>query len=149
MASIGVTPVRIERGRFDYLVELESEEAVRTAAPDLATLRRVQTRGLILTARATTPGADFVSRFFAPAVGIDEDPVTGSAHCTLGPYWQRYLGHRKLTGHQLSRRGGEVQVQVEGDRARLSGKAVTVLHAQLNHYEKHMKDELRVEGAIS
>jgi predicted PhzF superfamily epimerase YddE/YHI9 len=90
----------------------------------------VAARGLILTARAANTG-DFVSRFFAPSVGIDEDPVTGSAHCCLGPYWQQKLGKAELVGIQLSRRGGIVHVQVDGARVRLGGQAVTVLRGTL------------------
>ena len=131
LAALGQTPVRIERNRFDYLVELESEAAVRAACPDLARLRSVPTRGVILTARSSTAAADFVSRFFAPSVGIDEDSVTGSAHCALAPYWQRYLGKAEMVGLQVSRRGGVVQVQMDGDRVRLSGQAVTVFRGEL------------------
>ena len=125
LGALGQTPVRVERNRFDYLVELESEAAVRAATPELNRLRRVAMRGLILTARSSTAAGDFVSRFFAPSVGIDEDSVTGSAHCCLGPYWQRYLGKAEMVGIQVSRRGGVVHVQVDGDRVRLSGQAVT------------------------
>jgi PhzF family phenazine biosynthesis protein len=131
LEAIAQTPVRIERNRLDYLVELESEEAVRAANPDIARLLRVETRGVILTARSSTTDRDFVSRFFAPRVGIEEDSVTGSAHCCLGPYWQRYLGKANLVGVQLSRRGGVVHVQVDGDHVRLSGQAVTVLRGDL------------------
>jgi PhzF family phenazine biosynthesis protein len=131
LAALGVVPVRVERNRLDYLVELESEEAVREASPDLVRLRSVPTRGVILTARSSSADADFVSRFFAPSVGIDEDSVTGSAHCCLAPYWQRSLGKAAMIGVQVSRRGGVVHVQVHGDRVRLSGQAVTVLRGEL------------------
>jgi PhzF family phenazine biosynthesis protein len=130
LGAPGLAPVRVERNRLDYLVELESEAAVRAARPDLTLLRKVQTRGVILTARASTAG-DFVSRFFAPSVGIDEDSVTGSAHCALAPYWQRFLGKAAMVGIQVSRRGGVVHVEVAGDRVRLSGQAVTVLRGDL------------------
>lgn len=130
LEALGMVSVRVERNRLDYLVELESEAAVRAARPDLTRLRKVQTRGVILTARASTTG-DFVSRFFAPSVGIDEDSVTGSAHCCLAPYWQRCLGRADMVGIQVSRRGGVVHVEVAGDRVRLSGQAVTVLRGDL------------------
>ena len=135
-------------GRFDYLVELAGEAAVRGLAPDIRRLGELGTRGVIVTAAADPGGAgpgpgpgsgsgsgpggyDFVSRYFAPAAGIDEDPVTGSAHCTLGPFWTERLGRDELTGYQASRRGGLVQVRPQGDRVLLGGRAVTVLRGQL------------------
>jgi PhzF family phenazine biosynthesis protein len=127
-------PRWVGRGRFDYLVELADEAAVRDLAPDLRRLGRLEpgTAGVIVTAPAAGPGGyDFVSRYFAPAAGIDEDPVTGSAHCTLGPFWAGRLGRGELTGFQASARGGLVQVRPEGDRVRLGGRAVTVLRGQL------------------
>ena len=129
LRALDQVPVRVERNRLDYLLELHSEAEVRAARPDLNLLRGVDTRGLIITARSATAGGDFVSRFFAPSVGIDEDSVTGSAHCCLGPYWQRQLGKAELVGVQLSPRGGVVYVRVNGDRVRLGGQAVTVLRA--------------------
>jgi predicted PhzF superfamily epimerase YddE/YHI9 len=119
--------------RFDYLVELEDEAAVRGLVPDPGTLGRLSVRGVIVTAPAgaAAGGYDFVSRFFAPGAGIDEDPVTGSAHCTLGPYWAERLGRSELTGFQASARGGLVQVRPRGDRVLLGGQAVTVLRGQL------------------
>ena len=109
---------------------VEDEAAVRSAAPDLGALRHAA-RAVILTARAASGDADFVSRFFAPAMGVDEDPVTGSAHCVLAPFWTRRLGRNALTGHQASRRGGVVRVRVAGDRVMLGGQAVTVLRGEL------------------
>jgi PhzF family phenazine biosynthesis protein len=131
LEAFGVTPRSVARNRLDYLLELESEEAVRRVQPDLALLRVVSTRGVIVTARATTAGFDIVSRFFAPSVGIDEDSVTGSAHCCLGPYWQDRLGRADLVAYQASARGGVVRVGVRGDRVRLRGQAVTILRATL------------------
>ena len=121
-------------GRFDYLVELEDEAAVRDLAPDLRRLGRLtpESVGVIVTAvAARRDGYDFVSRYFAPAAGIDEDPVTGSAHCALGPFWAGRLGRDELTGFQASTRGGLVQVRPAGDRVHLGGRAVTVLRGQL------------------
>jgi predicted PhzF superfamily epimerase YddE/YHI9 len=122
-------------GRLDYLVELEDEAAVRDLAPSLGPLGplgRLGSRGVIVTAAAAAGrGYDFVSRYFAPAAGIDEDPVTGSAHCTLGPFWAGRLGRDELTGFQASARGGLVQVRPRGDRVLLGGHAVTVLRGQL------------------
>ncbi len=129
--ALGVEPRYLGRGRFDYLAEVESEAAVRGLRPDLHRLRTVATRGVIVTARASTPGFDFVSRFFAPASGVDEDPVTGSAHCCLGPYWRRHLGGEEFTAWQASPRGGLVRVRVGAERVLLRGQAVTVFRARL------------------
>jgi predicted PhzF superfamily epimerase YddE/YHI9 len=91
----------------------------------------VKTRGVIVTAAASDAGIDFVSRFFAPAVGIDEDPVCGSAHCSLGPFWAERLGKNELSGYQASARGGHVRMRVAGERVILGGQAVTVLRGEL------------------
>ena len=116
---------------FDYLVEVESEDEVRGLAPDFARLSSLETRGVIVTSRSTDPQYDFVSRFFAPRAGVDEDPVTGSAHCCLGPYWQGRLGKNEFTAFQASARGGVVHVRVAGDRTYLGGQAITVLRGEL------------------
>jgi len=131
IAALGVPAKAIARSQFDYLVELESEDQVRTASPDFTALRKLGVRGIIVTASATTAGFDFVSRFFAPGSGIDEDPVTGSAHCTLGPYWAEKLGKTEFIAYQASARGGVVKVGVNGDRVLLGGQAVTVMRAEL------------------
>ncbi len=115
----------------DYLVELASPQAVRELDPEFGALRRVDARGVIVTAQSDDSGHDFVSRFFAPAVGVNEDPVTGSAHCALAPYWAARLGRKELTGYQASERGGIVRVEDCGDRVRLGGQAVTVLRGEL------------------
>ncbi len=132
LEALGVEPRYVGRNRFDYLAELDSEAAVRALRPDAHRLRAVDARGVIVTARSTEPGFDFVSRFFAPAAGIDEDPVTGSAHCCLGPYWQARLRKAALAARQVSPRGGVVRVEVEGSRVKLLGKAVTVFVAELS-----------------
>jgi PhzF family phenazine biosynthesis protein len=121
----------VGRTRFDYMVEVASEETVRTLKPDFSALGQLNARGVIVTSRASRSGYDFVSRFFAPAVGIDEDPVTGSAHCCLGPYWKERLGRDDLLGFQASARGGFVRTRCVGDRVRISGQAVTVLRGEL------------------
>ena len=131
LEALGVRPAYLGRNVFDYLLLLESEEAVRAVLPDFALLRRVAVRGVIVTAPASTPGYDFVSRFFAPAVGVDEDPVTGSAHCCLGPFWAARMGKSELVGHQVSARSGVVNVRAAGDRVFLGGRAVTVLRGEL------------------
>jgi PhzF family phenazine biosynthesis protein len=130
--ALGAPIRRTARTRFDYLVELESEAAVRALDPDCALLAGLGgTRGVIATSRSESPDIDFVSRFFAPAAGIPEDPVTGSAHCALGPLWAERLGKTSLVGYQASPRGGIVRVTVAGDRVLLGGQAVTVLRAEL------------------
>ena len=132
-SALTIEPVWVGWTGMDYLVEVPHAAAVRDLTPDFAALLEVETRGIIVTARAEKNyGADFVSRFFAPRYGIDEDPVTGSAHCSLGPYWAAKLHKKELVGHQLSGRGGEVRVAVDGHRVRLSGKAVTVLRGELS-----------------
>lgn len=130
--ALGAEPCYLGRNRFDFLAELDSEAAVRGLRPDVHRLRAVDARGVIVTARSAEPGFDFVSRFFAPAAGIDEDPVTGSAHCCLGPYWQARLRKAALAARQVSPRGGVVRVEVEGSRVKLLGKAVTVFVAELS-----------------
>jgi PhzF family phenazine biosynthesis protein len=131
-AALGVAPVYCGRSQFDLLVELETEAAVRMLRPEVAALARVDARGVIVTARARAGEYDFVSRFFAPRVGVDEDPVTGSAHCVLAPFWARRLGRSELRGFQASARGGEVRVRVDGDRVHLAGGAVTVVRGELS-----------------
>jgi PhzF family phenazine biosynthesis protein len=128
---LGAQPKNFRSSRFDHLVELESEELVRNLRPDFTRLKALPVRGIMVTSRASTPGFDFVSRFFGPAVGIDEDPVTGSAHCCLGLYWSSRLGKTDLVAYQASARGGVVKVAVAGERVRLRGKAVTIMVAEL------------------
>jgi PhzF family phenazine biosynthesis protein len=129
--ALGTTPRFVGGNRMDMLVELRDEAEVRALAPDLGRLRLLPIRGLIVTAASGRAGVDFVSRFFAPAAGVDEDPVTGSAHCALGPFWSDRLGRNVLVGEQVSTRGGRVHVQVLGDRVELAGQAVTVLRGEL------------------
>ena len=131
LEAIGAKPVYLGRNQFDFLALLASEADVRALKPGFALLKTVAVRGVIVTAPASTPGYDFVSRFFAPAVGVDEDPVTGSAHCCLGPYWSQRLGKTELVAYQASARGGIVGVTIAGERVRLRGKAVTVMVAEL------------------
>jgi PhzF family phenazine biosynthesis protein len=132
LPALGVTaPVAVTKTVFDYLVEVESETELRALRPDHASLRRIPVRGVIVTARPASPAFDFVSRFFAPGAGIDEDPVTGSAHTALGPYWGAKLGKTKMTAYQASARGGVVRLRLAGDRIVLGGQAVTVMQAML------------------
>jgi PhzF family phenazine biosynthesis protein len=129
--GLGASPRYVGKSRFDYLVELDSEEQVRNLRPDFVRLKELPARGVIVTSRSATPERDFVSRFFAPAFGIDEDPVTGSAHCCLGPYWSRKLLKKDFEAHQISARGGVLRVRLDGERVRVSGQAVTVLRGEL------------------
>jgi PhzF family phenazine biosynthesis protein len=132
LESLGIAEaVYVGRNKFDYLVEVASEKMVHALDPDHAQLRRIPVRGVIVTSRATTTDADFVSRFFAPGSGVDEDPVTGSAHCCLTPYWSARLGKGSMIAYQASRRGGYVYVRLAGDRVKLAGHAVTVFHGEL------------------
>jgi len=129
--ALGIRPRWVGGSVEDLLVELESDAVVRSLAPDMAALLRVTARGVIVTAASADERFDFVSRFFAPAVGIPEDPVTGSAHCVLGPFWSERLGRENLVGYQASARGGVVHVRLLGERVALSGRAVTVLRGDL------------------
>jgi PhzF family phenazine biosynthesis protein len=130
-AALGVTPRFVGKTRFDYLIELESEQTVRGLQPDHGALAKLPVRGVIVTAKASTAGFDFVSRFFAPGSGIPEDPATGSSHCALAPFWSERLMKEEMAGYQASARGGVIGVRLVGDRVRLRGKAVTVLRGEL------------------
>ena len=129
---LGVTPVFVGKNQFDYLVEVESEEILRSLQPDMTRLSQIPVRGVIVTCAATTPGYDFISRFFAPRVGVPEDPVTGSAHCCLAPYWSEKLHKQSMLAYQASPRGGELRLRLEDDRVLISGQAVTILQGELN-----------------
>jgi PhzF family phenazine biosynthesis protein len=128
---LGMTPVSVARNRFDLLVELGSEAEVRRVQPDIAALLRIPCRGMIVTARSDNRDYDFVSRFFAPAVGVDEDPVCGSAHCCLGPYWRDRLGRTRLRGAQVSARTGDIGVEMVEQRVMLRGRACTTMSGNL------------------
>jgi PhzF family phenazine biosynthesis protein len=133
--ALGVAPVAVrviakQLGEDNYLVELASESAVRGLIPNLDPLREPGSPGVIVTA-SSSGEYDFVSRYFVPWAGIDEDPVTGSAHCSLAPYWGERLGKTKMTGFQASARGGVVGVEIDGDRVRLTGQAITTLRGVL------------------
>lgn len=130
--ALGSTMLATYGNGVDVLVELAGEATVRDLAPDIAALRAVECRGVVVTALADDGSdVDFVSRFFAPRVGVDEDPVTGSAHCALAPFWAQRLGRTSLVGAQVSPRGGRIAVEVRGDRVLLRGRAVTVLEGSL------------------
>ncbi|MGE0352301.1 MAG: PhzF family phenazine biosynthesis protein [Gemmatimonadales bacterium] len=129
--ALGVAMQYVGKNRFDYLIEVESEEVVRQLQPDIRLLEAIPARGFIVTSAAQTGGYDFVSRFFSPAAGIPEDPVTGSAHCCLGVFWSTRLGKDEMIAYQASPRGGVVRVRVADDRVILGGQAVTVLTGEL------------------
>ncbi len=128
--ALGQDAVFVGRNATDLMVEVSSEEAVRSIQPNMGLLTSLPYRGVMVTARSTSPEFDFVSRFFGPQSGIPEDPVTGSAHCCLGPYWKDKLVKDRLMAYQASKRGGVVSVEVAGDRIRLGGQAVTVLRGE-------------------
>lgn len=130
LEALGCKAEFVGRTRFDYLVEVASEEVVRELTPDIGQLKKLGVRGVIVTARGTGE-YDMVSRLFAPGVGVDEDPVTGSAHCALAPYWSDKLDKTSMRAYQASRRGGVVKLRLEGDRVFLTGSAVIVMRGEL------------------
>ncbi|MCA9119668.1 MAG: PhzF family phenazine biosynthesis protein [Planctomycetaceae bacterium] len=129
--ALGAQPNYVGKSKFDKFILVESEKVVRSLKPDFTALRQVPMRGVIVTSPSDDPQFDFVSRYFAPGAGIDEDPVTGSAHCCLGPYWSERLGKIEMTAFQASSRGGIVRVRLNGDRVLLGGQAVTVMKGEL------------------
>ena len=129
--ALGVAASYVGRTRFDYLVEVDDADSVRNVGPDFRALKRLGVRGVMITARSDDAAYDFVSRFFAPGAGVDEDPVTGSAHCALAPHWGAKLGRDEVVGYQASARGGVVYCHIAGDRVLLSGQAVTVLRGEI------------------
>ena len=128
--ALGVTPIEVLGNQFNYMAVLESARAVRELAPDMAALARVDRPGVIVTAKGDA-GYDIVSRYFAPAKGIPEDPVTGAAHCMLTPYWAKRLGKDSLRAFQASRRGGEIACRLVGDRVELGGSCVFYLEGEV------------------
>lgn len=129
--ALGMVPTFVGSNGSDYLVEVDGETAVRAFAPDFNQLEAIDMRSLIVTSRSDDSNRDFVSRVFAPSLGIPEDAATGSAHCVLGPYWQAKLGKPALVGHQLSERIGIIRVQVDGEQVKIGGQAVTVMKGVL------------------
>jgi PhzF family phenazine biosynthesis protein len=129
LPALGIKPRFVGKSQFDLFVELPSEEEVQSLKPDFYALKNLSARGIIVTASSCK--YDFISRFFAPGLGIDEDPVTGSAHCALAPYWAEKLGKNQFFAFQASSRGGMLNIILDGDRVRISGQATTVISAQL------------------
>jgi PhzF family phenazine biosynthesis protein len=131
LRALGVSAKYVGKNQFDYLIEVDSAEVIRSVSPDMALLRKLPVRGVIVTAVSSNPEHDFVSRFFGPGSGVDEDPVTGSAHCALGPFWKTRLQKSEFVAYQASRRGGLLRVRVEGDRIKLAGKAETMFKGEI------------------
>lgn len=131
MRALDVVPNYVGKSIADYLVEVDSEASVLGLRPDFGLLKELGVRGVMVTSRSDAGDCDFVSRFFAPGAGIDEDPVTGSAHSCLGPHWGKRLGKQELVAYQASARGGTVHIRLAGERVILGGQAVTVLRAEL------------------
>jgi PhzF family phenazine biosynthesis protein len=131
VGALGIKPAYIGMSAEDVLFEAADEATVRAIAPDFAALRSLPARGVIVTSRSSDKRFDFVSRFFAPAVGVDEDPVTGSSHTVLIPYWAKKLGKASLTAYQASARGGILHLRHEGARVKIAGRAVTVIAGDL------------------
>jgi predicted PhzF superfamily epimerase YddE/YHI9 len=129
--SLGVPFKYVGKNRMDYIVEVEDEQTVKNLQPDFALMKLMTVRGVLVTATSDKSGFDFVSRCFFPALGIDEDPVTGSAHCCMGPYWAKKLGKRQLSARQISQRGGELRLSVLDERILIYGEAVTVIKGEL------------------
>jgi PhzF family phenazine biosynthesis protein len=129
--AMGARPAFVGRSRFDLLTVYETAQDVRNLQPDFVQLARIPVRGVIATAPSDDPKYDFVSRFFAPNCGVNEDPVCGSAHCCLTPYWAARLGKTKLMAYQASARGGVLRLELKGDRVVLGGRAVTVFQGEL------------------
>lgn len=131
LSALGVSARYVGRNRLDYVVEVESERVIRRIAPDFKVLETIPCRGVIVTSPSANPQFDFVSRAFFPRLGVDEDPVCGSAHCCLGPFWQRRMSKSNFVAYQASVRGGVVKVRVTKDRAFLGGRAVIVAKGEL------------------
>jgi PhzF family phenazine biosynthesis protein len=129
--ALGARILWAGRNRMDYLVEVESEQVLRALDPDIQAIARLGMRGVIVTCQGGATPYDFLSRFFAPAAGIAEDPVTGSAHCALAPFWSARLQRDSMAGYQASARGGVVRVTLRGDRVLLAGRAVTIYEGAL------------------
>lgn len=129
--ALGIKPLTVAKNVDDYLVEIESEADLRSMLPDFLSLAKIPARGVVVTCRSTSPEYDFVSRFFAPAVGVNEDPVTGSSHTCLAPYWAAKLGKQHLNAYQASERGGILRLSLEDSRVLISGQAKTIFQGEV------------------
>lgn len=131
LEALGVNAIFVGKNRFDYLIEVATVGDVQNLKPDFNQLKNLQLRGVMITAKSDSSQCDFVSRFFAPGAGINEDPVTGSAHCCLGPYWSSKLGKTEMVAHQISQRKGELFLRLSDNRIFISGQAITILQGEL------------------
>ncbi|MEE9494695.1 MAG: PhzF family phenazine biosynthesis protein [Gammaproteobacteria bacterium] len=131
LSALGIEQATVYACSPDYLVSVASASQLRALSPDFSRLKEIDMRGVVVTAVADEPGIDFVLRFFGPAAGINEDPVTGSAHCALYPFWQKRLHKSDLIAQQISARGGLLKLRGQGERVFISGKAVTVMSGEL------------------
>lgn len=129
--ALGVEPVYFAESEHNYIAELANDDAVFSASPDFNALSKLEKFGTIITSKSSDERFDFISRYFVPAKGINEDPVTGSAHCALGPYWSQKTGNKYFSAHQASIRGGSMKIKLERDRIFLTGKAVTFLKGEI------------------
>jgi len=127
---IGIKPLELFKGKSDYLALIDSERSLKDLKPDLKEISELDARGLIVTSKGDS--VDFVSRFFAPQLGVNEDPVTGSAHTSLLPFWSERLGKNRLIANQLSKRGGQLACEFKNDRCRIGGKAQLYLTGEIN-----------------
>lgn len=133
LEALGVKAIYVGRNRMDYIIQVETEDEVKNLSPDFNLLAKAVSRGAIVTSKSNEKGIDVVSRFFCPTIGINEDPVTGSAHCCLGPFWSKRLNKDEFQAVQVSERRGSLKVKLEGDRVILGGRAVTVLRGELTN----------------
>ena len=150
-AMLGAEPVWVGKNRMDYLAELKDEATVRSLAPDLKAVAALSSaenvRGIIVTAAATDASTDMISRCFYPRLRIDEDPVTGSAHCAIAPYWSARLKKQELLAYQASPRGGWLRLRLAGDRVKLRGQAVTTLRGELAHAAADLREAVQVSSS--
>lgn len=129
--GLGVDPISVGRNQSNYIIEVPSEEMVKEMTPNFSLLQTIEARGFLVTSRSADHTIDFISRCFFPSIGIPEDPVTGSAHCCLGPYWAYLLNKTELYAYQASKRGGFLKVRLHNNRVHLFGQAITVLKSEL------------------
>ena len=132
VSASGINPLELYKSNYNwYLAVLENEKDVIDAAPDFGLLKKSKYGNLIITSKSANENIDFIVRCFVPGLGIDDDPVTGSAHCALVPYWTKVMGKEEFTSYQASKRGGYLRVKADGDRVIIAGNAITILKSEL------------------